>query len=394
MKNKNYYSALIILAVMLCSSVFYGCSKDDSSPATPTNQVTPENPTNPEEETKPDEPTNPEEETNPENQLSSAKAEEVSNNIKALAEEATDEQSIQLKLDSQTTDDDIKAVAEAITTNKDVKIEADFSKTSIKTIPADVFTDADNLTSVTLPATVSEIGDNAFKDCDQLKTVVLKAPISKSGATLKIGASAFANCSALDSVITTTSNVEIDPTAFVGTQIDVLADLVFKGFADSKLAENVLVLAHVTEIPDSAFYKYEQYYNEEGELQIYVNTTLTSVTFAENSKLIRVGKSAFNHCESLKTLTLPEGLKEIDDYGLFVCVSIQNFKLPQSIERVGDYACKSVNMGEDFNPTTIQNLGSHPFEWTDKEAKMFYCSVNTYDGKLELQKMPLDIENF
>ncbi len=75
------------------------------------------------------------------------------------------------------------------------------------------FENASNVTSLTVPSSVTTIGSYAFKGCSSLKTIKLE------GATT-IGAYAFANCSALSEfTMATKAEVTIDDNAFSGTKI-------------------------------------------------------------------------------------------------------------------------------------------------------------------------------
>ena len=60
--------------------------------------------------------------------------------------------------------------------------------------------------------------------------------------------------------------------------------------------------------------------------------SLTSVRFVENSKLTLIGRGAFEGCESLKSITIPDSVIEIDEGAFFCC---ENLVITAS---VGSYA--------------------------------------------------------
>ena len=68
-----------------------------------------------------------------------------------------------------------------------------------------------DLTSVTIPNSVTEIRDNAFKDCTGLTKITIPNSVTK------IGESAFYNCYSSKSVTIGSSVTEIEDNAFIGT---------------------------------------------------------------------------------------------------------------------------------------------------------------------------------
>ena len=87
------------------------------------------------------------------------------------------------------------------------------------------------------------------------------------------------------------------------------------------------------------------------------------VTFAEDSKLYKIGdfafettviteirlpdgvreigSQAFYNCYYLNTVILPEGLTEIPDYMVYACGNLKNINLPSTLKTIGAYALAS-----------------------------------------------------
>ena len=68
--------------------------------------------------------------------------------------------------------------------------------------------------------------------------------------------------------------------------------------------------------------------------------SIPSHIFFKNKEyqVLSIGKAAFSLCERLKAVTIPEGLKRIDDYAFYECHSIERIDLPNSIEYLGKHA--------------------------------------------------------
>ena len=83
--------------------------------------------------------------------------------------------------------------------------------------------------------------------------------------------------------------------------------------------ESVTIPASVTEIADKAF---------------YTCTGLTSVTFAEGSRLKTIGNEAFYAVNQLESLIIPEGVTSIGQYALAAMNKLRTITLPGTLTTV------------------------------------------------------------
>ena len=83
--------------------------------------------------------------------------------------------------------------------------------------------------------------------------------------------------------------------------------------------ESVTIPASVTAITDKAFYNC---------------TGLTSVTFAEGSRLKTIGNEAFYAVNQLESLTIPEGVTSIGQYAFTAMNKLQTITLPGTLTKV------------------------------------------------------------
>lgn len=210
-----------------------------------------------------------------------------------------------------------------------VVIPSKINGVTVTTIGTDAFLGL-NITSVTIPANVTEIGSNAFADCTNLTSVNYAGDWSK--LTIQSGNPAVedaVNAQLFDFkfILNDTAVIVI---RYKGTAADVTIPSRYKGkpvtmidhaaFHDSAVT-SVTIPDSVTSIPDDAF----SYCSNLTNISIP-----NSVTF--------IGFSAFNSCTSLKSITLPSSLSTIQSYAFYNCGNLETIRIPVSVTFIGNYA--------------------------------------------------------
>lgn len=210
-----------------------------------------------------------------------------------------------------------------------VVIPSKINGVTVTTIGTDAFLGL-NITSVTIPASVTEIGSNAFADCTNLTSVNYKG--DWSNLTIQSGNPAVqdaANEQLFDFAFTP-DNTAVIVIRYEGTAADVTIPSRYKGkpvtmidhaaFFNS-VVTSVTIPDSVTSIPDSAF----------GFCSQLTNISIpNSVTY--------IGFSAFNSCTSLKSITLPSSLSTIQSEAFYNCGNLETIRIPVSVTSIGNYA--------------------------------------------------------
>lgn len=161
-----------------------------------------------------------------------------------------------------------------------------------------------SVVSVSIPATVTEIGDSAFYGCSSLVTVLFP----DGNYVSSYGDSAFRGCSALRSF----------------------------GFSDK-----------TSRIGGYAFYGC---------------SSLVTVAGLENSVLDKAERFLFAGCGSVSSLSLPSGLKTIEEKAFSGMTNAAiTFADQSSVERVGSFAFENCKKFVGFMSEKMREMGESPF---------------------------------
>ncbi len=225
------------------------------------------------------------------------------------------------------------------------------------------------LKSITIPNSVTKIGNWAFWQCAWLRSVTIPNSVTK------IGDRTFEQCPSLTSIIIPNSVTEICETAFmdctglasitIPNSVTKIGKQVFKGCTS---LTSITIPNTVTFIGEDAF-DGTQWYNNQPDGVVYIGNIaykfkgemasgtaisikegtlsvaqhaftncagLTSVTIPNS--VIKIGFRAFEGCTGLTSITIGNSVTEIDVRAFSGCKCLTSVTIPNSVSTIGQSA--------------------------------------------------------
>ena len=202
-----------------------------------------------------------------------------------------------------------------------------------------------NIHSVTIPESVTSIGQSAFEACFSLDSLIIK------DAATSIGASAFDGCSHLT-------------TLSLGKNITTIGDYAFQRCS---YLTNVTIPQSVTSIGRQAFYL----------------TDLNTLTIKGPIK--SMGYAAFAGCTNLTSLSLYDGIQTIGEGAFINSTSLEAVTIPQSVTSIGASAFVNCsNLSTITIPEKVTTIESNTFNGCSHlESIMLPAGLTSFQDSLE-----------
>jgi len=188
-----------------------------------------------------------------------------------------------------------------------------------------------NLTSVTIPDSVTYIGRFAFEGNRQLTSVTIP------NSVVTIGNGAFKNCTSLTNIVIPDSVKVLSRRFFRGTSEEIIDDSenfreMFEGCTSLR---NVIIGNGLTILGGNVFKGC---------------SSLTSVIIPNS--VITIGNYAFNGCTALTSVTIPDSVTSIGAAAFMGCTGLTDVTIGNSVTVIGSYAFR------DCTRLTNVNIGS------------------------------------
>lgn len=182
-----------------------------------------------------------------------------------------------------------------------------------------------------------------------------------------IGHSAFSYCASLQSISLPSSLKEI------GSNL----------FYECTMLENIFIPSGLDNITSNTFYGTAAYDNglEDGIVYISGYLVMANREKVSGDIVIKNGTTdicsyAFNYCDSVESVTIPDSVINIDDGAFHQCYSLSNVKMSSNIKKIGNHAFSWTDVNSIDFGKKLEYIGDSAFEYSDLNSVSIPASVN------------------
>ncbi len=237
---------------------------------------------------------------------------------------------------------------------------------SVTTIGEEAFYYCSNLKTVTFAqdSQLQTIGDEAFYNCYNLKTVTF----AQDSQLQAIGDYAFSSCYGLTEITIPASVTSIGECAFYdsarsGINVDP-ENTVYTSEDGILYSKDKTVLIQYPRYKEDSSFEVPASVTTIGVRAFSSCNNLKTVTFAEDSQLQTIGNYAFDYCYALTEITIPASVTTISGYAFRYCSNLKTvtFAEGSQLQNIGDYAfsyCYALT--EITMPASVTTIGNYVF---------------------------------
>ncbi len=218
-----------------------------------------------------------------------------------------------------------------------------------KVIAGSAFASCERLISVTIPDSVTSIGECAFYECERLTSVTIPDSVTS------IGECTFASCERLTSVTIPDSVTSIGKRAF-----EYCYSLTSITIPDSVTSIGAGAFSRTAYDRDSSNWENGVLYIGNHLIKAEPDTMNGSYNIRAGTKVI--AGSAFSDCTSLTSVTIPDSVTTICDGAFYQCESLTDITIPDSVTSIGDnvfWNCGSLTCVTI--PDSVTSIGNNAF---------------------------------
>jgi hypothetical protein len=227
------------------------------------------------------------------------------------------------------------------------------------------FSNVSGLTSIIIPNSVTHIGNYAFSNCTSLTNVIV------SNSVTYIGDGAFSGCGSLTNMIIPNSVTSIGRAAFGNckelTEIIIPSSVKQLGDPNDGAGEVFTQCTNLKNIKVSSENAY--YMDIDGILFDKAVTELhrypegkSLKTYTIPNTVTSIKRAAFNNCVSLATVLIPNTVISIGEGAFSGCTGLVEMNIPNSVTSIGNSAFnRCLNLTNLTVSNSITSIGSAAF---------------------------------
>ncbi|MBD5349734.1 MAG: leucine-rich repeat domain-containing protein [Bacteroides sp.] len=272
-------------------------------------------------------------------------------------------------------------------------IEVTFGN-SVTTIGDHAFDDCYSLTNVTLPNSVTEIGEYAFYNCYELKSINIPnsvttirqrtfygcnlTEITIPSSVTSIGIEAFHGCN-LTEITIPNSVTKIGNAVFSGCS-KLTSIEVESGNKDYSSSNGVLFNKDQTELIQYPAGKEGDYEIPESVTRIYAAafSRCNGLTSVTiPNSITYISTEAFYYCGNLKSVNIANSVTSIGYCSFYGCSGLTSVNIPNSVTSIGGYSFKLCRSLTSVTiPNSVTSIDTEAFYYCDKLTEVKYLSDN------------------
>jgi len=246
---------------------------------------------------------------------------------------------------------DVKKIPAYLFSNSNVSSVEFTEGGACESIGAGAFSDCASLESVTIPESVTSLGEEAFYDCENLTEIYYNAAeIADFGLYNEVFYNAGRSGSGIRVVIG--KNVKKIPAYLFCPMYNNsnAPKIISVEFAEGSVCESI------------------------GKRAFYDCASLESVIILGN--VLSIGEDAFRNCTSLLSITIPESTVSIGTYAFGDCTSLESVNIPDSVAHIGNAAfsgcssLKSITLGKG-----VTSVGKSAFSRCTSLKDVYYTGT-------------------
>ena len=240
---------------------------------------------------------------------------------------------------------------------------------NLSEIEGSAFYGASALESISIPKSVTKVGNHVFCECASLKNVVFEAGSEGNGQKIIIGEVLFGLCGQMESVELPCGVEELPYAIFLecSSLREVKLPETLKEISDWAfgLCNNLKEV----NVPQSVEYINIFAFDDSGVSAINVAEGNAKYKSADGALLSADG-TQFLFCPPGKTGTcvVPDGVKALKDYAFYATTELTGVTLPESLERIGNNAFRGTGVKKLLIPKNVEDVGNFTFLKSELES--------------------------